>query len=155
MISQIKFSRDGQEFRLASHDSSVIICDANRVVSHQRFMDQALFNGADVHVETGILVTVSSDKRIVFWDGFNANIIREIEGSVTAQPNSVCLSPDEELFVTGGDDKLVKVWGFQSGDPERVGKGHCGNIKKAIYSPDQSIIVSVGAEGGIYIWKMK
>ena len=155
MISQIKFSHDGTEFWSVSHDGSVIIWDAERVVGRQRFMGQAFFNGADLHIETGILITVSSDKRIVFWDGFNASIIREIEGSVTAQPNSICLSPDEELFVTGGDDKLVKVWGFQSGDLEAVGKGHCGFIKKAIYSPDQSIIVSVGAEGGIYIWKMQ
>lgn len=155
MVSQIKFSRDGSEFWSCSHDGSVIIWDANRVVSRQRFMQQAFFNGADVHAETGILVTVSSDKRIVFWDGFNASIIRELEASVNAQPNSICLSPDEEKFVTGGDDKLVKVWGFQTGTLEALGKGHCGNIKKAIYSPDQSIIVSVGAEGGIYIWKMK
>jgi WD40 repeat protein len=59
------------------------------------------------------------------------------------------------LFVTGGDDKLVKLWDFQTGELVAVGKGHCGNIRKAIFAPDQSIIVSVGAEGGIYIWKIQ
>lgn len=154
-VSQIKFSKDGNEFWSASHDGSVIIWDANTIVSKQRVMGQAYFNGADVHKETGILITVSSDKRIVFWDGFNANLIRELEASINGHPTSVCLSPDEEFFVTGGDDRLVKVWGFQSGELEYVGKGHCGSIKKAVYSPDQSIIVSVGAEGGIYIWKVQ
>lgn len=154
-ISQIKFSTDGTEFVSASNDGSVIIWDADKLTGKQRFMAQTFFNGADLHQETGILVTVSSDKRIVFWDSFNATVIRELEASLNAQPNSIDISPDGKEFVTAGDDKLVKVWDFQEGELIAVGKGHCGNIKKAIYSPDQSIIVSVGAEGGIYIWKLE
>lgn len=154
-VSQIKFSTDGTEFVSSSLDGSVIIWDSDKLTGKQRFMAQTFFNGADIHQETGILVTVSSDKRIVFWDSFNANVIRELEASLNAQPNSICLSPDGKEFVTAGDDKLVKVWDFQEGELIAVGKGHCGNIKNAIYSPDQSIIVSVGAEGGIYIWKLE
>jgi len=155
MVSQILFSQDGAEFLSSSHDGSVILWDIKRVASRTRFMGQTFFNGACLHTETGIVVTVSSDKRIIFWDGFNANIIRELEASVNAQPNSICLSPDGETLIISGDDKLVKLWHFQTGDLISVGRGHCGNIKKAIFSPDQSIIVSVGAEGGIYIWKPK
>lgn len=155
MVTEIKFSHDGSEFVSASHDGSVILWDSNRLTSRQRFMGQAFFNGADIHQDTGILITVSSDKRIIFWDSFNANVIRELEASINAQPNSVDISPDGKLFVTGGDEKLVKVWDFQTGELLYIGKGHCGNIKKAIFSPDQSIIVSVGAEGGIYIWKIE
>jgi WD40 repeat protein len=154
-VTQIRFSDDGAEFVSASHDGSVIIWDANRITSRQRFMAQTFFNGADLHAETGILVTVSSDKRIVFWDGFNANLIRELEGSINGMPTSIDIAPDGKLFVTGGDDKLIKVWDFQTGDILAIGKGHCGNIRKAVFAPNQSIIVSVGAEGGIYIWKIE
>jgi WD40 repeat protein len=117
-------------------------------------MAQTFYNGADLHHETGILVTVSPDIRIVFWDSFNASVIRELESSLNAQPNSIHISPDGRYFVTGGDEKLVKVWDFQSGSIIATGRGHCGNIRKVIYSPDGSIIVTVGAEGGIYIWKI-
>jgi WD40 repeat protein len=154
-VTQIRFSKDGNEFISASHDGSVILWDANRLTGRQRFLAQTFFNGADLHAETGILVTVSSDKRIVFWDGFNANVIRELEASINGMPTSVDLAADGKLFVTGGDDKLVKLWDFQTGGLVAVGKGHCGNIRKAIFAPDQSIIVSVGAEGGIYIWKIQ
>ena len=153
-VAQIKFSDDNTEFVSASHDGSCILWNTESLTSKQRFMSQTFFNGADIHQETGILVTVSNDKRIVFWDSFNANVIRELEASLNAQPNSVHISPDGRYFVTSGDDKLVKVWDFTDGELVAVGKGHCGNIKKAIFSPDQSIIVSVGAEGGIYIWKL-
>ncbi|OHT02018.1 hypothetical protein TRFO_30977 [Tritrichomonas foetus] len=154
-VAQIKFSDDGSEFVSAAHDGSCILWDTDKLTGKQRFMSQAFFNGADIHQETGILTTVSSDKRIVFWDSFNANVIRELDASLNAQPNSICISPDGRYFVTSGDDKLVKVWDFQDGELIAVGKGHCGNIKKAIFSPDQSIIVSIGAEGGIYIWKLQ
>ncbi|KAH0789582.1 cilia- and flagella-associated protein [Histomonas meleagridis] len=154
-ITQIKFSKDGNEFVSSSFDGSVIIWDTQKLISKQRFIGQAFFNGADLHQETEILITVSSDKRIIFWDSFNGSIIRELEASINAQPKSVCISPDGTLFVTGGDDKLVKVWDFQTGELAYVGKGHCGNIRNAIFSPDQSIIVSVGEEGGIYIWKIQ
>jgi WD40 repeat protein len=107
-VTQIRFSKDGNEFISSSPDGSVILWDANRLTSRQRFLAQTFFNGADKHAETGILVTVSSDKRIVFWDCFNANVIRELEASINGMPTSVDLAFDGSLFVTGGDDKLVK-----------------------------------------------
>jgi WD40 repeat protein len=154
-VTQIRFSADASEFVSSSHDGSVILWDAARLISKQRFLGQTFFNGVDLHPETGIVVTVSSDKRIVFWDSFNANIIRELEGSINGTPCSIDVSPDGSLFVTGGDDKLIKVWDFQQGELIGIGKGHCGNIRKAVFAPDQSIIVSVGAEGGIYIWRIQ
>lgn len=154
-ISQIRFNHDGSEFLSTSHDGSVIVWDAKRITSRLRFMSQTFFNGADIHDETGIIITVSSDKRICFYDSFNANLIRELEGSINAQPNSICISPDGKKFVTGGDEKLVKIWDFQSGELLAVGRGHCGSIQKVLFAPDQSIIVSIGGEGGIYIWKPK
>lgn len=154
-VTQIRFEKDGAQFVTCAHDGSCILWDTSKITSKQRFMAQTFFNGADMHDGTGILVTVSSDKRIVFWDTFNANVIRELEASINGMPTSIDISPDGREFVTGGDDRLVKVWDFETGELVGVGKGHCGNIKKVVWAPNQSIIVSVGAEGGIYIWKIE
>jgi hypothetical protein len=51
--------------------------------------------GANLHADTGILVTVSSDKRIRFRNGFHANMKRELEGSIHGMPASIDLAPDE------------------------------------------------------------
>jgi WD40 repeat protein len=104
-VTQIRYASDGSEFVSSSHDGSVILWDATKLTSRQRFLAQTFFNGAALHAETGILVTVSSDKRIVFWDGFNTNTIRELEASINGMPTSIDLAPDGTLFVTGGDDR--------------------------------------------------
>ena len=55
--------------------------------------------------------------------------------------------------MTGGGDKDVKVWGYDEGRCFGVGKGHSGVVNKVKFTPDGDKIVSVGAEGAIFIWR--
>lgn len=52
----------------------------------------------------------------------------------------------------GGADRTVKVWMYDEGVPIAFGKGHSGAIAKVKNSPDGTYVVSVGEEGGIFIW---
>ena len=36
-----------------------------------------------------------------------------------------------------------------------IGKGHSGPVTAVKFSPDEKRVVSVGAEGGIFIWKLE
>merc|ERR1711939_678258 len=75
---------------------------------------------------------------------------------------SILYHPDEsqiltaggDFFVSGGADKLVKVWHYDEGMCRFIGVGHSGSINRLAISPDQGICVSVGAEGAICIWAM-
>lgn len=58
-----------------------------------------------------------------------------------------------ELLATGGWDKTVKVWLYDIGSLVASGAGHAGQITKVKISHDRRIIVSVGAEGAIFIWR--
>lgn len=49
--------------------------------------------------------------QVTWWDAFECTPIRVLEGSATGQINAVMASPDGEALVTGGGDKLVKLWG--------------------------------------------
>jgi WD40 repeat protein len=46
----------------------------------------------------------------------------------------------------------VKVWNYDEGICYFEGIGHSGGISKIAISPDQKFIVSVGAEGAIFMW---
>ena len=58
------------------------------------------------------------------------------------------------LFASGGADRLVKVWKYDEGEVVAEGTGHSGTINKVRIAPDSTILVSVGEEGAVFIWRM-
>jgi WD40 repeat protein len=52
--------------------------------------------------------------QLTYWDAFDCQAIRVLEASATGQVNVVVLSPDGEAALTGGADKLVRLWGWVS-----------------------------------------
>ena len=49
--------------------------------------------------------------QITYWDAYDCQAIRVLEGSPSGQVNAVVVSPDGEALVTGGADMLVRLWG--------------------------------------------
>lgn len=41
---------------------------------------------------------------------YDGSAIRELDGTKTGSINAMDVSPDGRFFVTGGEDKLLKVW---------------------------------------------
>ena len=76
-----------------------------------------------------------------------------LNGCEEGQINSLAITREGEHFVSGGEDKVVRLWGYDEGFCYYEGIGHSGSIQKMVISPDQKSIVSVGSEGAIFIWK--
>ena len=70
-----------------------------------------------------------------------------LDGSEEGEVNALAITREGEHFVSGGEDKMVKIWSYDEGLCYYVGAGHSGTITKITISPDQKTIVSVGAEG--------
>lgn len=49
--------------------------------------------------------------QITYWDAYDGQAIRIIEGSDSAQLNALATDPEGEALLSGGSDKLVKLWG--------------------------------------------
>ncbi len=49
---------------------------------------------------------------------------------------------------------LPQVWGYDEGHCHFVGVGHSGAIARVAITPDKSRAVTVGTEGGIFIWDL-
>lgn len=75
-----------------------------------------------------------------------------LDASEHGEINAMAISKEGEHFVTGGEDKKLKVWSYDEGMCYFGGVGHSGSISKIEISPDQRFIVSVGTEGAIFIW---
>lgn len=53
------------------------------------------------------IITAGTDRKIGYWETYDASQIRELEGSKLASINGMDMYGKQ--FVTGGGDKLVKV----------------------------------------------
>lgn len=59
---------------------------------------------------TGIQVLASgTNRRISYWEVFDATLVRDIEGSAKDAINSLSINSSGEFFATGGNDEIVKV----------------------------------------------
>ena len=68
-----------------------------------------LFKNVCYHPEEHQLLTTGTDRKIGYWETYDASIVREVEGSMTGGVNALDVSADGRYFVSGGDDKMVKV----------------------------------------------
>lgn len=55
------------------------------------------------------IITSGTDRKVSYWECYDGSTIRGLEGSMTGSINAMDISPDGQYFVTGGDDKLIKV----------------------------------------------
>mmetsp|Transcript_45807 Transcript_45807/g.81862 ORF Transcript_45807/g.81862 Transcript_45807/m.81862 type:complete len:634 (-) Transcript_45807:154-2055(-) len=139
----------------ASDDGSCIVWDLNRFMRSNIMYSQTYFKAVAYLNDESQIMTSGSDRKITYWDSYECSAIRELEGANTGGVDTLDISPCGERFVTGGHDKILKLWGYDDGLVHAVGIGHSGCIKKAVFSPDGNTIVSVGDEGSIYIWNVE
>lgn len=53
-----------------------------------------------------------------------------LDGSDDGEVNALAITKEGEHFVSGGEDKEVKLWGYDEGICYFSGKGHSGTITR-------------------------
>jgi len=151
-VNCIKLRKNDEECASASSDGSCIMWDLKRYKRISAMFASTFFKSVAYHPDESQLVTLGTDRKISYWDAYDGQEIRVLDGSDTDALNSVDISQDGQVVVSGAADKLVKLWGYDEGHCYMVGKGHSGSVSCAKISPNMEKIVSVGAEGAIFIW---
>jgi len=106
------------------------------------------------HPDESQLLTCGTDRKITYWDVLNMNAIRIVDGSEEADVNALHINSDGRFFVSGSSCKKVVLWNYDEGSKYYEGIGHSGAVNRVRISPDEKRIISVGTEGGIYVWKV-
>ena len=81
-------------------------------------------------------------------------MIRELEASQSDTINGLDITPSGKYFCIGGSDKILKVYRYEEGDLAYCGFGHSTDITKVRISPDGKKVITVGASGAIFQWRM-
>ena len=120
---------------LASGDQSgnTIIWD---IKSHTRvmvFFESTMFKSVLYHPDESQVLTTGSDRKITYWDCFDGQAIRMLDGSATGEINTLAILAEGEHYVSGGEDKEVKIWDYDEGIQYYKGVGHSGAITKVSF----------------------
>jgi WD40 repeat protein len=153
-VNDIRINKTDSQAVSASYDGSCIIWDLK---THTRIMclfESTMFKQLMFHPDESQLLTCGSDRKVTYWDCFDGQAIRMLDGSDSGELNALAITDQGEHFVSGGEDKIVKLWDYDEGIIYFQGVGHSGGITKIAIAPNQQFFVSTGAEGGIFVWKM-
>jgi cilia- and flagella-associated protein 52 len=81
-------------------------------------------------------------------------LIREIEASKSGPINSIDIFLTGDYFVTGGSHQQVNLWNYKRGEINCVGIGHAGAVTTVKISPCGKFMVSGGADGAVFMWRV-
>mmetsp|Transcript_21998 Transcript_21998/g.20006 ORF Transcript_21998/g.20006 Transcript_21998/m.20006 type:complete len:654 (-) Transcript_21998:75-2036(-) len=152
-INALKVNKDSTQCISASSDGSCIIWDLIRYVRIIALFEPNVFESVLYHPDESQILTCGTNHKISYWDSTDAEAIRVIEGG-DGFMTSIDIEPEGEFFISGSEDKLVKIWLYDEGLPVAIGRGHSGLIKSVKFSPDLKSIVSVAATGEIIFWEL-
>jgi WD40 repeat protein len=68
---------------------------------------------------------------------------------------TVALAPDNQTLVSGGVDRLIRVWDVETGRMLRSLKGHTHDIRALLFTPDGQTLASGSEDRTIRLWNPK
>lgn len=89
------------------------------------------------------LITGGTDRKVGYWEVYDGSQIRELEGSKTGSINGIDISSCGRFFVTGGDDRVVKV-------PHCTGSGRLHTLPSHVCSHSAVSLCRVPV--GLQVW---
>ena len=91
---------------------------------------------------------------ITILDGITGSQV-SILSSHTGAVNSLALSLDCTLFVSGSGDKTVKLWDMQTGGVVKTFHGHTSHVYSVSISVDQKTMASGSTDRTIRLWNIQ
>lgn len=138
----------------ASSDGSCIVWDIRSYTRLTCLFESTMFKQVLYHPDESQLITTGSDRKITYWDTFDGQAIRMLDGSEDGEVNALAITEQGEHFASGGEDQVLRIWSYDEGNVIYTGVGHSSSITKLAFSPDQRTLVSVGAEGSVLMWSV-
>jgi len=151
-VTSIALSDDESEFATSGEDGSCLQWDMAKKTRVAAMFCKTQFQKILYHPDQSQYLTTGSDRKITWWGTADSTKIRELDRSVSGGLTTLDFHSSGDHFVSGGADKLVKVWDYDEGLVIASGRGHSGTVAQVMVSPDGKRIVSTGEEGSVFIW---
>eukprot|EP00899_Mesostigma_viride_P000063 jgi/Mesvir1/10057/Mv12126-RA.1 len=159
-VSRVLFNPHGNLIISGSKDSTIKFWDILSGVCVNTFSSHlGEVTSVELNASGSKLLSGSKDNSNRLWDVRQARPIRRFKGHLNTSKNFVRsgFGPNEELIVGGSEDGLVYVWDLETGELlQRLGARqtdrHSMIAYRAVWSPQQSLLVSCSHDGTIKTW---
>ena len=88
-------------------------------VRSQVLFANTLFKAVCYRPDESQVITGGTDRKVAYWETYDGTQIRELDGSESGGINGMDVY--DYCFVTGSDDKLVKLWLYDKGSVTNIG----------------------------------
>merc|ERR1712230_271518 len=86
----------------ASSDGSCIVWDLSTKTRSMCPFESTMFKSIIYHPDESQLLTTGSDRKIAYWDTFDGQAIRVLEGSDEGELTVISMSRNGAYYVSGG-----------------------------------------------------
>jgi guanine nucleotide-binding protein subunit beta-2-like 1 protein len=156
-VQDVVISSDGQFALSGSWDSSLRLWDINsgqttrKFTGHTRDVTSVAFSADNRQIVSG-----SRDHKLKLWNTLGECKYTISDDGHTDWVSCVRFSPNlsTPLIVSGGWDKVVKVWSLSNLKLQTNLQGHSGYINSVAVSPDGSLCASGGKDGVAMLWDL-
>ncbi|KAG6618933.1 WD repeat-containing protein 16 [Phytophthora cinnamomi] len=111
-------------------------------------------NTVALSADQRLVLSAGQEKRISYWDLRIDTPVTVIQKAHDEEATCIAVAHNLEAFATGGNDRLVKLWDFNTNQLIMDGVGHSGNVRGLAFSPDDRQLVSVGDDGCVFVWNL-
>ncbi|KAJ7159010.1 quinon protein alcohol dehydrogenase-like superfamily [Mycena crocata] len=143
-VNSVAFSPDGKQIVSASRDGTVCLWDADREEVHSLLIQADSPSGfsSDGEPVEGSLPTFQHNDPPDIPEEGHLDYVR-----------AVAFSPDGKCIVSGSDDKTLRRWDAENGEPVGTSlKGHTDYVSSVAFSPDGKRIASGSKDCSVRIW---
>ena len=165
-------SPEGKTVASGGNDGSLRIWDAqsgqaSHVITQGPVVNTVAFSPDGKLIASGRrTANRTRDASLNLWDAASGKLVHAFTSAPPFPTQGVTFSPDGKLLLSGGLDKMLRLWDVQTGKLQRTfvvksyidnPKGQNGVIYRVAFSPDGSLIASGGYDevGTVWVWGVK
>ena len=153
-VTSAVFSADGEYLLTGSWDNTSKLWSANLKIETLRLTQHDDLNLDAAYSPDGKWVVTTDGSGFVFvHDAETGDVVYDFWVADDEWIQAVSFNPqNSQQFVTADDLGWLQLWQLGESEPIWSVEAHDGSVYSAEYSADGAIIVTAGADGGVYLW---